>query len=221
MDWNITYTTGKKVWGDRPSELAVYACNYLKESRRFQGSPDIFISDLGCGYGRDAIFLASNLPCHILGVDISEKAIEMARASLPKELGKKIEFLCYNFDQLKDKYDVILASNLYQVLKPDERFRFRETIKRCLKEDGVLFLSSLSVRDLQHSGKGVPVANEPNTFIDEKYIHLCTREELEEDFSFLNISALFEHEFIERRSTGDHQHVSWVLMGMPLFHFSS
>ena len=213
MVWNKTYSNDNKVWGDKPSELAIYASNYLQQSRQFQGNPDIFILDLGCGYGRDAIFLAQNIPCHILGLDSSEKAIEIARNSLPKELEKRIEFLCYDFNRVSDKYDVILASNIYHLLKPDERVMLRDTIKRCLKENGVLFLSSLSIRDPQHFGKGTPVGNEMNTFEDEMYLHLYTREELEADFDFLNIGALFEREFQERRSTKDHQHVSWVLMG--------
>jgi cyclopropane fatty-acyl-phospholipid synthase-like methyltransferase len=213
MVWDRTYNQEKKVWGDKPSELAVYACNFLKQSRQFQDNPDIFILDLGCGYGRDSIFLAQEVPCHILGVDNSKKAIEMARESLPKELEKRVEFLCYDFSQVADKYDVILCSNLYQILKPEEREGLKEIVKRCLQANGILFLSTLSVHDLQHYGKGLPVENEVNSFFDDKYIHLCTREELEQDFDFLNIHALFEREYIERRSTKDHHHVSWILMG--------
>jgi 2-polyprenyl-3-methyl-5-hydroxy-6-metoxy-1,4-benzoquinol methylase len=213
MVWDRTYSLEKKVWGENPSELAVYAYNFLKQSRQFQDNPDIFILDLGCGYGRDSIFLANEVPCHILGVDNSRKAIEMAQESLPKELEKRIEFLCYDFSRVADKYDVILCSNVYHILKPDERAALREIIKRCLQANGILFLSTISVQDPQHRGKGIPVENETNSFLDEKYIHLCTREELEQDFNFLNISALFERQFIERRSTQDHHHITWILMG--------
>lgn len=213
MVWNETYNKDSKVWGDRPSELAIITHNYLKESQQFQGNPDIFILDLGCGYGRDDVFLARNIPCHILGLDNAEKAIEMARESLPKELEKRIEFLCYDFSRVSDKYDVILCSNLYQILKPAERVLLRETIKRCLKKEGRLFLSSFSIRDPQHFGKGTQVENEINSFVEERYIHLNSREELEADFAFLNISALFEREFHEPRAKKDHHHVSWILMG--------
>jgi cyclopropane fatty-acyl-phospholipid synthase-like methyltransferase len=213
MVWDKTYNLEKKVWGEKPSELAVYAFNFLKQSRQFQNNPDIFILDLGCGYGRDSIFLAKEVPCHILGVDNSMTAIEMAHESLPKELEKKIEFLCYDFSRVGDKYDVILCSNVYQILKPDQRTALREIIKRCLQAGGIVFLSTLSVHDTQHFGKGIPVEDETNSFIDGKYIHLCTREELEQDFDFLNISALFERQYIERRTTQDHQHTSWILLG--------
>jgi len=213
LPWNSTYDNDKKVWGDKPSELAVVAYNYLKESQQFNCRKDIFILDLGCGYGRDAVFLAQHLPCHILGLDSSEAAIQMARHSLSSDLKKRIELLCFDFSQVSDKYDVVFISNLYQLLKPEERAKLRETLKRCLKEDGVCFLSTFSVRDPQHFGKGAPVEGEPNSFLDVRYLHLSTREELENDFNFLNISALYERQFHEPRSTRDHDHIAWILMG--------
>jgi SAM-dependent methyltransferase len=211
--WNKTYVSGKKVWGDKPSELAVYACNYLKESSQFRNKSDIYILDLGCGYGRDDIFLAQNLPCHILALDNSEKAIEMARESIPKTLLKRIELLCYDFTYVTDQYDVIFVANLYHLLHPDERERLMTTIQRCLRKDGLLFLSTFSTSDPQHYGKGARVENEEHSFIDEHYMRFSSRAELEKDFAFLKIPALFEWAFRERRTGGDHRHVAWLLMG--------
>jgi cyclopropane fatty-acyl-phospholipid synthase-like methyltransferase len=214
VPWNQTYGNDNRIWGDKPSELTLYAYNYLKQNPRFSALTDIFVLDLGCGYGRDAIFLAQNLPCHVLGLDNSETAIEMARESIPKEVEKKIELLCYDFSNVSDKYDVMLASGLYQFLNPGERANLRETVKRCLKSDGVFFLGTLSVRDPQHIGKGTPVEGEENSVMDGKYHHFCTRQELEKDFDFLKLYALFEREYTEWHSTSSHHHISWILMGM-------
>jgi hypothetical protein len=60
------------------------------------------------------------------------------------------------------------------------------------------------------------VENEKNAFIDEFYLHFSSRSDLEKDFSFINIWALFEREYRERRVTGEHHHVSWLMMGSPL-----
>jgi cyclopropane fatty-acyl-phospholipid synthase-like methyltransferase len=210
--WNNVYSADKKLWGEKPSELALFAHTYLKESRQFGTNRDIFILDMGCGYARDAVFLAQNLSCHILGLDNSEKAIEMARESLSAGLEKRIELLNYDFSHVSDKYDVILASNLYQVLKPDERSKLRETVRRCLKSGGLFFLSTLSVHDPQHSG-GIPIENEMNSVYDRRYLHLSTRAELEADFDFLNISVLFEREYHEQRAADSHHHISWIMMG--------
>jgi cyclopropane fatty-acyl-phospholipid synthase-like methyltransferase len=214
--WNKTYTEEKKVWGDQPSQLAVFALNALKENSHFKIAGDISILDLGCGYGRDAIYLAQNLPCHILALDASETAIQMARESMPKNLTNRIELLCYDFAQVTDRYDIIFAANLYHVLGPNDRERLRETIKRCMMKDGLLFLNSLSIHDPQHFGKGAPVENEKNAYIDEIYLHFSSRADLEKDFEFLTIPALFEREFRERHATGEHHHITWLMMGkMP------
>jgi cyclopropane fatty-acyl-phospholipid synthase-like methyltransferase len=211
--WDQAYNQDKKTWGDRPSELAILASNYLKECSQFKGAADIFILDLGCGYGRDAIFLAQNLPCHILGLDSSTQTIEIGRESLPKDLEKRVELLSYDFSHVRDKYDVIFTANLYHLLTPDSRIKLRQTVKRCLKAGGLLFLSALSVNDPEHFGKGTPVENETNSFLDERYLHFSTRLEMEKAFDFLDVHALFEWEYREESSTGTHHHVSWILMG--------
>jgi cyclopropane fatty-acyl-phospholipid synthase-like methyltransferase len=211
--WNKTYNDEKKVWGDQPSPLAVYTATILKENSQFKKATDIFLLDLGCGYGRDAIFLAQNLPCHILGIDVSEKAIEMARESIPRTLINRIELLCYDFGQVSDKYDIILVANLYHILGPDQRDKLRTTIKRCLKKGGLLFLNALSVNDPQHYGKGVPVENEKNAYIDDMYLRFSSRADLDKEFSFLTINALFEKDYRERHASGEHHHITWLLMG--------
>ena len=79
MRWDDTYKADRLVWGEKPSELAVLAAEYLNGL----GSPDkaLEVLDLGCGYGRDAVFLSRNVGCNVLGIDNSPEAI--ALASLP------------------------------------------------------------------------------------------------------------------------------------------
>lgn len=109
-----------------------------------------------------------------------------------------------------------MASNLYQILNKETRIKLIDTVKRCLQTNGIFLMSTLSVRDPQHSAEcGTPVENEQNTFISARGIgfHLATREELEKAFDFLNIHSLFESEYDEPRSTENHHHISWMLMG--------
>jgi cyclopropane fatty-acyl-phospholipid synthase-like methyltransferase len=214
MVWDKKYSSDKRVWGDKPSELALFAFNFLQQSSRYQRN--LGILDLGCGYGRDAVFLAQNLKCYILGIDNSEQAIAMARESVPKELENRIELLPYDFSVVIDKYDVILVSNLYHLLKPYERTNLRETVKRCLNKDGVFFLSTLSISDPEEYGKGTPVEGDENSFLGDKFHHFSTRNELEKDFDFLYVSALFERDYRESHSSGEtHHHISWILTGHP------
>ena len=82
MMWNKTYSLEKRLWGDEPSELAQFALRVLQNSSRFQNRP-LNILDMGCGYGRDALYLARHLNAHVLGLDNSGQAINMARESVP------------------------------------------------------------------------------------------------------------------------------------------
>lgn len=213
MKWDNTYKTDKLVWGDKPSELAIFACKYLNEV----SSPNkiLEILDLGCGYGRDSVFLSRKIRCNVLGIDNSREAIAMARRRIGKA-ERQARFQCCDFRQMTNsQFDVIFASNLYQLLHIEDRKAFKEVIRKALKRDGMLFLSTLSTNDPEHFGKGESVPNDENSFRDQKFLHFCTSKELERDFGFLTIEELYEHEYYELRSSGEtHHHISWLLLGI-------
>jgi len=213
MFWDNEYKSNERIWGNVPSELAIAAVRYLHKCR--SNSETLSILDIGCGYGRDAFYLLDNLRCSILGVDISEKAIDIARDAILKAGKEDVKFQCCSFTKLKEaKFDIVFISNLYQLLKKNERKELRRTVMRTLKPEGLLFLSTLSVRDPEHYGRGVPVCDEPDSFQDKVYLHFCTKEELVGDFAFLSIKELYEHEYYERRLAGEtHHHVLWILIG--------
>ncbi|MGB8216614.1 MAG: class I SAM-dependent methyltransferase [Candidatus Methanoperedens sp.] len=211
--WDKEYESNMRIWGERPSELAIIAVKYLQNHRL----NDKFLSilDIGCGYGRDCLYLAKNLNCCVLGIDTSQKALEILAKSLVGPFTKAIQFRCCNFmDINQSKYDIVFASNLYQVLQRKQREELRKKITSLLKPQGLLFLNNLSVNDPEEYGKGEPCPDEPNSFKGDKYLHFCTRKELEEDFRFLTIQELYEHKYDEPRAQGDtHHHISWILIG--------
>ena len=119
----------------------------------------------------------------------------------------------------RGQFDVIFASNLYQVLMPSDRSSFIEFVRKHLKPAGTLFLGTMSTGDPEHFGKGQPIESDPNSFKDEKYLHFSGRRELERAFGFLTIREMVEHEFYEPRSNGaTHHHKSWLLMAQSPVH---
>jgi SAM-dependent methyltransferase len=206
------YATSKRPWGDRPSELALITASYLGNHPLSAKEPKII--DIGCGYGRDAFYLSSQLGMPVLGIDNSEAAIQMATdAASGKEAD--ISFRCCDFKDLDyGVFDILFASNFYHVLRHDDRDAFRQIAQRIMRPRGILFLNNLSVNDCEEYGKGVPVPDEPNSFIGNKYLHFCTREELIDDFGFLDIQELYEHSYDEPHEKGPtHCHTSWILIG--------
>ena len=216
MSWNEQYERLNKPWGEKPSELAVLAVDYLQSNASISSKHTIL--DIGCGYGRDSFYLHEQLGCKVTGIDTAKRAIELANASRGATRHKDVNFSCANFMELKTKRcDILFASNLYQILQADERTEFRKKVLQTIKRDGVLFLSTHSVSDPEHSGKGTPHPSKPNSYRDKIYLHLCTLEELRQDFGFLDIKTLREHEYLEPRADGTtHHHISWILIGKYL-----
>ncbi|MFZ3058673.1 MAG: class I SAM-dependent methyltransferase [Candidatus Methanoperedens sp.] len=210
--WDKEYENSLRIWGDRPSELAIIAVKYLKSHQL----DDKYLSvlDIGCGYGRDCLYLAKHLDCHVFGIDTSQKAIEILKNSIAGPYTKAIDFKCCNFMDIDQcKYDVVFASNLYQILQGRQREELREKIASLLKPEGLLFLNNLSTNDPEEYGKGEPCPDEHHSFINNKYLHFCTKEELEEDFQFLSIKELYERAYDEPRVRGEtHHHISWILI---------
>lgn len=213
MYWDDLYNKDNLVWGEGPSELAVAAVKYLRKYRPNSRALDVL--DIGCGYGRDSFYLQDNLECRVLGIDVSEKAIDMASKKALEMKKKDVKFRWCDFGALDEgKYDVIFCSHVYHLLQADARRAFRETVMRLLKSGGLVFLSTLSVRDPEHYGKGRPVPGEPNSFVDKVYHHFCTREEIMQDFAFLAIKELYEREYDEPRAAGEvHHHILWIFSG--------
>lgn len=104
--------------------------------------------DLGCGNGRNLIYLAKNFGVHGFGYDTSKEAILQAR--------KKSEGFQLTFDvgsiadpiPLPDS-SVMLALDMMSshVLLRDERERLRSEVLRVLKPDGWLFFKSFLLDD--------------------------------------------------------------------------
>ncbi len=212
MTWEDQYKESGKLWGEEPSMLAAEAVKYLQAKA---GTTAVSILDIGCGYGRDALYLSGNLNCKILGIDVSEKAIKIASNTAVQLKNSNMKFHCLDFSDLtRDGFDIVFVSNVYQILQQREREKLRHAISRALRQGGLLFLSTLSIKDPEHFGKGSAIPGEANSFRDKVYLHFCTREELEKDFNFLQVQSLYEHEYYEPRITGEtHHHVSWVFIG--------
>ncbi len=212
MGWDKEFAGGNRLWGETPSVLGVFVSSFWSTCPPASGKP-LEVLDIGCGYGRDAVYLSRKLPVVILGIDSSQNAIDIAKKTALTERCENIQFRQLDFRRISgEQYDVVFVSNLYQILKPLEREELRKTISRALRAGGTLFLSTLSVSDPEHKGQGAPIPGEENSIDIGKYLHLCTREEMIHDFSFLDIRELEEHEYDEPRSTGKpHHHISWIL----------
>ncbi len=192
-----------------PSKMAFTVIEYLQNN---DTNEKINILDIGCGEGRDDLYLAQNLKNRrIVAIDPSREAIRKARITLSGE--DDIEFHSIGFKEVheNEQFDVILISNVYHFFNKTERELFRDKIKKLLKSQGWFFLSTLSSNDKQYYGCGTPVPNDPNSFKGITYLHFASKSEIMEDFSFLKVMELNEY-YQKNYPTDSDYHTMWMLV---------
>lgn len=112
--------------------------------------------DVGCGTGRNAIYMASH-GASVIGFDFSEEAIGRAqtrKASLAVPLG--VDFVHHDLNDglPADTGSLDLVTDIFvykHQMDPSDRTRYRNEIGRVLRPDGKLLLSLAEIRDQYYS----------------------------------------------------------------------
>lgn len=219
LHWETLYAAGERPWGEAASELARLAVARLGPlGRGASAAPSFTLLDVGCGYGRDSRYLATELKCRVVGIDPSPSAITSARAARSRSLD--VEYLQCDAAGLAaapdhaGRYDVIFAGNVYALLGPIGRREFVSALVQLSRPGGLLFVCTLSPRDSQHYAVGRPVSGEERSWIDRTYLHFCTAEELVGDFAAFELLDIEERSYEEEKPGGGvHRHTSWFLEG--------
>lgn len=102
--------------------------------------PDMRVLDIGCGCGTISLYIA-NKSNDVLGIDISEKAVNAAQKSatllgIKNASFKTIDFLDADFEE---KFDFIIFSEVMEHL-PDDKLAIKK-IHELMKEDAIIFLT--------------------------------------------------------------------------------
>lgn len=103
------------------------------------------VLDVGCGVGAVAMYLAAQ-GADVTGVDVSGRAIQIARKAKQRNNLKNIEFIEGEVKIFDKRFDVVTC---FEVLEhvADEK-KFLRTIKKNLKPNGVLVLSTPSLSNI-------------------------------------------------------------------------
>ena len=113
-------------------------------------TPSSRILDFGCGYGRILQELKKNGFLNLVGVDIAENMIEIAKANLPgidfkTNVGTDIPYDDSYFDC------VIAAAVLTCIPGNDDQKRLVAEIKRVLKLDGIVYICDFLINQDQRN----------------------------------------------------------------------
>jgi SAM-dependent methyltransferase len=191
--WDNRYQKEGYIWGDESSICA------RTIAERLQGTGKKVI-DLGCGYGRDVIYLAKK-GFQVIGVDLSEIGINTAKEWAKKEcpdakfcLRKDV-----NFNDYKEYFDAVISNRVMHLLiRPEERMEYLNEVCHILKKGGLLSLTARSVNDPTRPKSHVN-QDEPAQVRPGHWVKFFTHDEFYECFkSHFEIKSIDEIE--ERES---------------------
>lgn len=96
------------------------------------------VVDFGCGWGTFG-FELSNRVAEVVGIDFSEKSIELCNRRLDSDPRENLTFLCADAGDTglaADSYDLVIAADLFEHLYPDDSVRVVREAYRILKPGG-------------------------------------------------------------------------------------
>ncbi len=206
----------KKFWDkeyEKPEHLAISSApsedlqkftRWLdRHGENFRLGEGTKVLDLGCGNGRNLIYLAKEFYCGGLGIDSSEEAVGQAKkAAEGTNLTFEVRSMAEPIPLPNNSVDLVLDMMSSHFLKEEERKKLRAEILRVLKPGGFLFFKTFLLEGDQNALRMIRdyPAGEKNSYIHPTfggYEHVFTNEELPE---------FFEPEFEIKRVVKSHKH---------------
>jgi cyclopropane-fatty-acyl-phospholipid synthase len=106
--------------------------------------PGLEVLDIGCGWGGMAITLAREFGARVTGITLSEEQLAAARArAAAAGLSDRVTFELIDYRQMNRTFDRIVSVGMFEHVGVPNFRSFFETVKRCLKDDGVALIHSI------------------------------------------------------------------------------
>jgi len=134
LPWDASYQNGPAPWDIGQPQPAIAR---LASAGAFTGA----VLDAGCGTGENSLLIAS-LGLTVLGVDVAETALGMAREKATQR-GIAVEFAiadALHLDRLGRKFDTVLDSALFHTFNADERPEYVASLASVTRCDATLYV---------------------------------------------------------------------------------
>jgi len=138
LPWDASYQHGPAPWDIGQPQRAI---RRLASEGRLAGA----VLDAGCGTGENALHIAS-LGLSVLGVDVAETALAIARAKA-HERGIKVQFTAadaFQLERLGRKFETVLDCGLFHTFDSDERPQYVASLASVTGRDGILYVLCFS-----------------------------------------------------------------------------
>lgn len=130
----------EQAWEDKKFEIKTLIPSILVSKYAGKLESEDHVLDVGCGNGRNSIFLAQQ-GCRVDCFDVMNLRWT---ENLPVELKKKINFqksTILEYPYKASQYQIVVLARVIQYLNNDELSFLFQKIKECLKPEGFLLLS--------------------------------------------------------------------------------
>ena len=97
------------------------------------------VLDLGCGYGHNCLDFVNKGAKSVVGVDISQKMLDIAKKEASHEKIRYLNMSMTDIDKLNEKFDVIYSSLAFHYI--EDFYEFCKLMYSVLNEGGVLLFS--------------------------------------------------------------------------------
>lgn len=154
----------------RRDEDPAYVADWLLGFLRHYEAPERLeaarICDFGCGSGASTMILARRFPrARIVGVDLSQRLLELARARRAFYQAANVEFVCSPDGNRPPpdigEFDYVILSGVFEHLLPGERRELMPRVWELLRPGGLLFVGDTPHRywPLESHTTGLPFIN--------------------------------------------------------------
>lgn len=168
IEANLKETEWEMIWNEIYREQGIVQNQILKPVKIFidtiQKKGLNKVLDLGCGTGRNAIYMA-NIGLHVTATDISDKGLEIT-AKRAKQLELSIETVKHDIRYIpfKDEtFDAVLCSWVSGHGTLEDVKKHASEMLRVVKQGGMIFVDYPSIEDENY---GIGREIEKNTFLD-------------------------------------------------------
>lgn len=176
--------------------------------QRFKFPTNSTALDLGCGEGRDSIFLSLH-GFNVTAIDISENGL-LKLSNFAKEKNLNIECVCANavdYNYQENSYDIIVARTFLDHLALPEINIMIEKMRKALRTFGIIFISVFTTQDVGYlKSQECGYANEQESECASFIKHYFEENELKKFFLDWNILTYYERTKIDTSHGTPHQH---------------
>jgi cyclopropane-fatty-acyl-phospholipid synthase len=157
-----SYGVGERVYDITPDVFEatldsrrVYSCAYWKDAsnleeaqvakldlacRKLQLRPGMTVLDVGCGWSSFVKYAAEEYGANVVGISVSREQVAYGQrlcAGLP------VEVRYQDYRELTGSFDRVFSAGMFEHVGYKNYRRFFETVRRCLKDDGLFLLHTV------------------------------------------------------------------------------